>query len=82
MATCRHFELMFIAGKSQCGREILISERPITEQVIQIVFPFLQINLERFWLGLGFTNQTWIGPATPDIGKAADVTAIVIGIAF
>ncbi len=46
-----HHQLVLIAGEAQSSSQVLVGQRPIAEQVIQVILTFLQVDLERF----GFT---------------------------
>ena len=47
-----HHQLMLISRKSEGSRHVLVRQRPVAEQVIEVVFPFLQVNLDRFGMVL------------------------------
>jgi len=67
-----HHELVIIAGELQGRRHLLVRERPVSVEVIEIVFAFLEKNAKR--LGIGLPNQGRIDMASPDVREAPDVT--------
>ncbi len=74
VAAFGHDKLVVITGKTQgCGK-VSIGQRPIAEQIVEIILAVLQINLDRFGVTVGFTNEAGIGPTATDVCKAPDMT--------
>ncbi len=73
MASLGHHQLVRIARELQSRCQILIPQRPVAVQVVQIFFSLLQVDLDRLGLVLGLPHQPRIGPAAADVGEAADV---------
>ncbi len=69
VASRSHHQSMFVAGESKRGRQVLVGQWPVAEEVIQILVPFLEIDLDRFRIFFASCEQIGIGPATSNIGK-------------
>ncbi len=73
MASFGHHKLVFVTGEAQGRSHVGVCQRPVAEEIVQIVFAVLQINLQRLRRGFGFANQAGIRPTAADVCEAADV---------
>ena len=73
MSTFRHYQSVFVARELQGRGQILVSQGPVSEQIIEIVFAFLKIDFDRLGIAFAFADQAWVGPASPDIGVTTNV---------
>src|SRR5215207_5009946 len=65
-------ELVVVAGKLQGCRHILVCERPVPVEVVQIRASILQENANRFRARLRFADQCRVDITAADIRKTAD----------
>ena len=54
-------------------RLALLAPAEIAVQVVEILFAFLQIDLDRFWRLFRFSDEAWISPTASDVGETSDV---------
>ena len=72
MATGTHCELIVIPDEFECRRHVLIRQRPVAVEIVEIVLTVLKKDSERLWVSL--SNERGIDMAAPDVREAADVT--------
>lgn len=51
-----HNELVFVASESKGGSQVLIAERPVSKEIIQVVLAVLEIELNGFGVRFRFAN--------------------------
>ena len=68
-----HHQLVIVARKLQSRRQILIGQRPVAVQVVQVVAAVLQVHLDGLRLAFRLANESGIHPAAANVRKAADV---------
>lgn len=73
MAAIAKNEAMIVAGELQGGSHLLIGQRPVAMEVVEIGGAILQEDAQRFGLLLGFPDQGGVDIAAADIRKTADV---------
>ena len=74
MSPVCHFELVIVARELQSRRQILVPQWPIPMQVIDVVPPLLQIDLDGLRFVLRLANKPRISPTAANVGEAADMT--------
>ena len=73
---------MIVAGERECGSHVGIAERPVAEEIVEIVAAVLEIHLDRFGRRLRLPHEHRIGVAAADVGETPDVahhTAKLVG---
>ena len=73
VTTFGHHQFVVVTGELKCSGHVLVTQWPIAVQVIEILFAFLQIDLDRFWRLFRFSDQAGISPSAADVGKASDM---------
>ncbi len=73
MSPVGHDQLVVVAGVLQGRRQILVAQRPVAMQIVEIVLAILKVDLDRLRLVLRLADEARIGPASTNVGEAADV---------
>lgn len=71
VATVAEGKLIVVAHEFQRGGHLLIRQRPVPMQVIEVVGPILQEDADRLLLGLA--DDAGVGIATTNVRETADV---------